>query len=113
LRELPTVFKPKKAKTVLESLKILNNEKEDGSIKWSIKLKFKRLKLVQHCSLFNGHCQKSKYFQNSSNFFGICMFVNSYCTTCILCILFLYIFHESTFQTLLQLIFNLKSQSKY
>jgi len=49
LRELPTVFKPKKAKTVLESLKILNNEKEDGSIKWSIKLKFKRLKLVQHC----------------------------------------------------------------
>jgi len=28
VRELPTVFKPKKAKTVLESWKMLNNEKE-------------------------------------------------------------------------------------
>ena len=39
------MFKPKKAKTVLESWKMLNNEKE-GSAKWSIKLR--RLKLVQH-----------------------------------------------------------------
>jgi len=41
------VLKPKKAKTMLESLKMLNNEKDEGSTKRSIKLK--RLKLVQHC----------------------------------------------------------------
>jgi len=41
------VFKPEKAKTVLESWKMLNNEEEEGSTKWSIKLR--RLKIVQHC----------------------------------------------------------------
>jgi len=41
------VFKPEKAKTVLKSWKTVNNEKEEGSRKRSIKLQ--RLKLVQHC----------------------------------------------------------------
>jgi len=33
VRELPTVLKPKKAKTVLESLKMVNNEMVEGSTK--------------------------------------------------------------------------------
>ena len=47
VRELPVVLKPKKAKTAIESWKMVNNEKEEASTKWGIKLK--GLKLVQHC----------------------------------------------------------------
>jgi len=72
------VFKPEKAKTVLESCKMLNNEKE-GSTKWSIKLR--RLKLVQHCIQLaiakNENISKTAVI---SLVFDR-MFVNSYCTT--------------------------------
>jgi len=40
------VFNPEKAKTVLESRKMLNNEME-GSTKWSIQLRRLKLKTLQ------------------------------------------------------------------
>ena len=39
IRELPVVLKTNKAKTLLESLKMVNNEKEEGIKKRSIKLR--------------------------------------------------------------------------
>ena len=74
-----TVLKPKTAKSVLESLKMASIEKEEGSTKWSIKLK--RLKLVQHCiqlpiaknETFSKTAVTSLVYDN--------MFVNSYYTT--------------------------------
>ena len=78
VRELPTVFKAEKAKTVFESRKILNNEKE-GSTKWIIKLK--RLKLVQHCIQLT--IAKNENVSKTAVTFLVFdnMFVDSYCTT--------------------------------
>jgi len=79
VRELPTVLKPKKAKTVLESLKMVNNEMVEGSTKWSIKLK--RLKLVQHCSQLP-IAKNESFFKTAVTFLVYDnMFVDSYCTT--------------------------------
>ena len=80
---------------------MVNNEKEEGSTKWSIKLR--RLKLVQH------HIQltmaKMKIFPKQQYLFWpmiVCLLsVTILRKSCE--ILFLYIFHKSTFQTLLQL----------
>jgi len=78
VRELPRVFKLEKAKTVLESLKMLNNEKE-GSTKLIIKLR--RLKLVQHCIQLT--IAKNENISKTEVIFLVfdSMFVNSYCTT--------------------------------
>jgi len=46
---------------------MLNNEKE-GSTKWSIKLRGVKISTILYSI---NHCQKWKYFQNSSNFFGL------------------------------------------
>jgi len=63
------VLKPKKAKTVLESLKMVNN------------IKVKRLKLVQHCIQLP--IAKNEKFSKTAVTFLVCdyMFVNSYYTT--------------------------------
>jgi len=73
------VFKPEKAKTVLESWKMLNNEKEEGSTTWSIRLR--KLKLVQHCIQLT--IAKNKIISKTAVTFLVfdSMFVNSYCTT--------------------------------
>ena len=80
---------------------MVNNEKEEGSTKWSIKLK--RLKLVQHCIQLP--IAKNENFSKTAVTFLI--YDNMFVTVTILyksCeILIMYIFHESTFQTLLQL----------
>jgi len=55
----------KKATTVLESRKMVSNEKEEGSTKQSIKL---RLKFVQYCIQLT--IAKNKFVQNTSNFFA-------------------------------------------
>jgi len=68
-----------KPKTVLESWKMVNNEKEEGSTKWSIKLW--RLKLVQHCIQLT--IAKNENISKTAVAFLVfdSMFVNSYCTT--------------------------------
>ena len=72
------MFKPEKAKTVLESWKMLNNDKE-GSTKWNIKLR--RLKLVQHYIQLT--IAKNENTSKIAVTFLVfdSMFVNSYCTT--------------------------------
>jgi len=52
---------------------MVNNEKEKGNRKRSIKLR--RLKLVQHCIQLT--IAKSEKFFKRVTFFGLCMFVNS------------------------------------
>jgi len=73
------VFKPEKTKTVLESLKMLSNEKEEGSTNGSIKSR--RLKLVQHCIQLT--IAKNENISKTAVTFLVfdSMFVNSYCTT--------------------------------
>jgi len=69
------VLKPEKAQTVLESWKIVNNEKEEGSTKWYIKLK--RLWLVQHCVQLP-MAKNEKFFKTPTTFLVYDnMFVNS------------------------------------
>jgi len=46
----------------------MNNEKEEGSTKRGIKLR--RLKLVQH-RIQSTIAKNEKFFQSSSNFFGL------------------------------------------
>ena len=77
------MFKPEKAKTVLENWKMLNNEKE-GSTKWSIKLK--EVKIVQHCIQLtiakNENISEENISKTAVTFLVLdSMFVNSYCTT--------------------------------
>jgi len=73
------VFKPEKAKTALESLKMVNKQKEEGSRKLSIKLR--RLKLVQRCIQLT--IAKNENISKTAVTFSVSdsMFVNSYCTT--------------------------------
>jgi len=80
-----------------------NIEKEEGSTKWSIKLS--RSKLVQHCIQLT-------ITKNESNSKTAITFLVVDSRLCLLTftvlhksceILFLSIFHKSTFQTLLQL----------
>jgi len=58
---------------------MLNNEKEEESTKWSIKLR--RLKLVQHCIPLT--IAKNENISKTAVTFLVfdSMFVNSYCTT--------------------------------
>jgi len=58
---------------------MVNNEKQDGSIKQSIKLR--RLKLVQYCIQLT--IAKNENFSKTTIIFLVCdsMLVNSYCTT--------------------------------
>ena len=76
---MPTMFKPEKVKTVLWSWKMLNNEKEEGNTKWSIKLR--ELKLVQHCIQLT--IAKNENISKTAVTFLVfdSMFVNSYWTT--------------------------------
>jgi len=68
-----------KAKSLLESLKMVNNEKEEESTTWSIKLK--RLKLVQHCIQLP-ILKNEKFSQTVVTFLVYDnMFLNSYYTT--------------------------------
>ena len=73
------MFKPEKAKTALESLKMVNKQKEEGSRKLSIKLR--RLKLVQRCIQLT--IAKNENISKTAVTFSVSdsMFVNSYCTT--------------------------------
>jgi len=56
----------KKGKMVHETSKKVNNEKEGGSTKQSMKLR--RLKLVRYCIQLT--IVKNKFFQNRSNLLG-------------------------------------------
>ena len=55
------------AKSKNSASKFKDGEQWKGSTKWSIKLK--RLKLVQHCIQLP--IAKNKFFENSSNFYGL------------------------------------------
>ena len=87
---------------MLERWKMVNNEKEEENTKWNIKLK--RLKLVQHCIQLT--TAKNEIFSKTAVTFLVddSMYMLTVTILHKSCeILFLCVFHKSTFQTLVQL----------
>jgi len=79
---------------------MMNNEKDEGSTKRSIKLR--RLKLVQHC--IQSTIAKNENFFKSNFFWSVIVCLLTVTILHKSCeILFLYIFHKPTYHTLMQL----------